>query len=337
MMIRRVPRWLPVVGIVSFASACDNVSFEGFDFSLEGPVEDSAQVTADTVLNLPPPDPAVSLGPLLYAGVRTGNRAEVVPVAEITSEGLQPLPGGEEFEELATQILQGRLRIGGELALFFQGARVGTLVVDEAVVVRDTYCMPRPQGSGPLLLLPEANAAQTFLALESGRAGGFPFGASQDLSSVYDQRVASLNLGAEAVPLVGAVWPPSLLDIRQDLQILDLPGGEAPAVMATFVYQDQLQVGPAPDEAYALMVLGEPRGTQFDLAFTWYRPVGVQGKGVPRYFSRLDWDQDGEDEIILEVLGSETRWFAGLDRGPDGWQTIYQDPCGTPGAQGGGG
>jgi len=336
-MTRRVPRWLLVVGIVSFVSGCDNVSFGGFDLSLQGPTGDSAQVAVDSVLTQPPPDPAVSLGPLLYAGVRTGNRARVVPVAEITSDGLRPLPDGAEGEERTTQILQGRLRLGAELALFFEGGRVGTLVVDEADVVTDIYCAPRPGASGPLLLLPDATAAQSFLALEAGRAGGLPFGVSQTLSSVYDQRVASLNLGAEAVPLVGAVWPPSLLDIRQDLQILDLPGGEAPAVLATFVYQDRLQVGPASEDAYGLLVMGEPRGGGFDLAFTWYRPVGTQGKGVPRYFSRLDWDQDGDDEIILEVLGSESRWFAGLDRGADGWQTVYQDPCGTPGAQGGGG
>ncbi len=337
MMIRRVPRWLLVVGIVSAASACDNVSFEGFHLSLEGPAQDSALAVQDTTLQPPPQDPAATLGPLLYAGKRAGNRAWVFPVAEITGEGLQPLPEGARGEELTTQILQGRLRIGGELALFHQNRRVGTLVVDQTEVVSEEYCQPRPRGSGLLLLLPEANDAQNFLALEPARAGGIPFGVSEDLSSTYDQRVASLNLGREAVPLTGAPWPPSLLDIRQDLQILDLPGMEGPAVMATFVHLDQIQVGPAPEDAYSLLVLGEPRGSQFDLTYAWYRPVGTQGKGVPRYFSRLDWDRDGDDEILLEVLGSQSRWFVGLDRGSEGWETIYQDPCGTPDALGGGG
>lgn len=337
MMIRRVPRWFLVVGIVSAASACDNVSFGGFDLSLQGPGGDSVVVVEDSVSAPGPPDPAVSLGPLLYAGLRTGNRAWVVPVGEITPEGLQPLPEGEVGDELTTQILQGRLRIGGELALFHEGKRVGTLVVDEAEIDSDQYCRPRPRGSGPLLLLPEASEVQQFLALEPDRAAGFPFGATQELSSTYDQRVASLNLGREAIPLVGAPWPPSLLDIRLDLQILDLPGGEAPAVLATFIHLDGLQVGPAPDDSYALMVLGESTSGRFDLTHTWYRPVGEEGKGVPRYFSRLDWDRDGQDEMVLEVLGSDSRWFAGLDRGPERWETTYQDPCGTPGAQGGGG
>ena len=38
-----------------------------------------------------------------------------------------------------------------------------------------------------------------------------------------------------------------------------------------------------------------------------------------------DIDGDGLDEILLEVMGSESRWFAAIDRGPDGWQTAYQD------------
>ena len=335
MMIGRIPRWLFVVGIVIVASGCDNVSWGGVELSLEGPAADTTISQPDTAGLQAPPDPAVSLGPLLYAGTRTGNRAQVVPVAEITEQGLQPLPGGPEGMEVNDQILQGRLRPGAELILFHQGARVGALVLDQGEIVTDTYCQARPQGTGQLLLSPDAADAERFLALESPR--GHPFGPYQELNSTYDQRVASLNLGAEAVPLVGATWPPSLLEIRQDLQILDLAGGAAPAVLATFVYRDQLRIGPAPEDAYALLILGEPRGADFELAYTWYRPVGAEGKGVPRYFSRMDWDGDGQEEILLEVLGADTHWFAAVDRGPERWLTIFQDPCGTPGAQGGGG
>jgi len=313
------------------------VSWGGFDLSLQGPSSDTAGAPADTAGTPSSPDPAASLGQILYAGSRDGNTGSVVPVAEITDGGLQPLPAGEEGADLYRRILQGRLRLGGELVLFHEGARVGTLAVEAVDTVADLYCEPHLRATGHVLLLPEASSADRFLALEPGRGASYPFGTYEDLSSVYDQRVASLNLGAEAVPLVGADWPPSLLDIRQDLQILDLPGGEAPAVIATFVYQDQLRVGPAPDQAYSLMILGEPRGPRFDLTYTLYRPVSTQGKGAPRYFSRMDWDRDGQDEILLEVLGASSRWFAALDRGPEVWALAYQDPCGTPGAQGGGG
>ena len=35
-------------------------------------------------------------------------------------------------------------------------------------------------------------------------------------------------------------------------------------------------------------------------------------------------------EILLEVLGEESWWFAALDRGPDGWVLDFQDSCGAP-------
>lgn len=337
MMIGRIPRWLSVVGIVMTASACDNVSWGGFDLRLEGPAGDTTGNAGDTTLAASSGDPQASMGPLLYAGTRAGNMAELVPVAEITDAGLQPLSSGEENQAARRRVLQERLRPGGELVLFHQGARVGSLVMESVDTISGTYCEPHLRASGHILLLPEASDTERFLALDRARGSARPFGSYEELGSVYDQRVASLNLGAEAVPLVGAEWPPSLLDIREDLQVLDLPGGEAPAVMATFVYRDRLQVGPAPDGAYALMILGEPRGPRFDLTYTWYRPVATEGKGAPRFFSRMDWDGDGQDEILLEVLGADSRWFAAIDKGPGGWETIYQDPCGTPGSQGGGG
>jgi hypothetical protein len=336
-MIGRVPHLPFLVGIVIAASGCDNVSWGGIDLRLEGPSDDTTLARGDTARGPGDLDPAAALGPLLYAGARSGDRVEVVPVAEITGAGLRPLPSGPEGEELDRQIIQGRLRHGRELILFHQGVRVGALVVDDTGMERDTYCQSRPWASGPLILLPGAFAAERFLALERAEGIFHPFGPFRELSSEYDQRVASLNLGSEAVTLVGAPWPPSLLDIRQDLQILDLTGGEAPAVMATFLHRDQLQVGPAPDDAYALLVLGEPTGPRFDLTYVWYRPVSTEGKGAPRYFSRMDWDGDGQEEVLLEVLGADRRWFAAIDRAPEGWQTVFQDPCGTPGSQGGGG
>ena len=82
------------------------------------------------------------------------------------------------------------------------------------------------------------------------------------------------------------------------------------------------------------MVLGEPRGPDFNLAYSWYRPVASSGKGAPRFFSRLDWDGDGDEEILLEILGEDRRWFAALNRISDGWVLTYEAPCGGSGGGG---
>ncbi len=334
-MFGRVTRWLMFAGIVTAPTGCDNVSWGGFEMGLRGPGADAVEVQADTareVLGPPPVD--LALGPILYAGVRTGNRASLVPVGEITPEGLRPIPETLEGGDTAPLLLASRLRVGTEMALYHHGVRVGTLVVDENGIAEGPYCGMRPHGDGVLQLVPDASQAGVFLALEAGERPEIGFDTYQELRSVYDQRVASLNLGAEAIPLVGAAWPPSLLETRQALQVFQLPGGEAPVVLATFLYQDQLRVGPAPAGAYSLMVLGEPVGSDFDLTYTWYRPVERDGKGAPRLFSRMDWDGDGAEEILLEIIGADTRWFAALDRGPAAWLLTFQDPCGTPGDAG---
>lgn len=329
-MIGRIPRWLLLVGIVIAASACDNVSWGGMEVGLQKPSADTLAVEVDSARVEAPSAPTPSLGPLLYAGIRDGRRARIFPVAELTEGGLRPLPLGSDGDEETRQILASRLRPGEEFTLFHQGVRIGTLEVEENPLSDGPYCGAGGQAIGHLQLTPEAAGAQHFLALERDQGRQHPFGSFEELQNVYDQRVASLALGSEAIPMVGAPWPPSLLETRQDLQVFRLSGQEAPAIMATFLYRDQLQVGAAPAGAYSLMVLGEPSGSEFELAFALYRPVGSEGKGAPRYFSRLDWDGDGDEEILLEVLGEESRWFAALNRGPDGWVLDFQDPCGAP-------
>jgi len=329
-MIGRVPRWPLLVGIVIAASACDNVSWGGMEMGLRGPGADSTPPSPDSGQVQEAEEPVRELGPLLYAGIRDGNMARIIPVGELTEGGLVSIPPGPQGEETLAEILSQRLRPGKAMDLFHQGVRVGTLEIEESEVGDGSYCGRRIQALGHLQLTPEAAEAQHFLALGGAEPDLRGFAPFETLASTYDQRVASINMGAEAIPLVGASWPPSLLDTRQDLQVFRLPGSEAPAVMATFVYKDRLQVGPAPDDAYALMIMGEPRRETFNLVYTWYRNVGESGKGTPRYFSRLDWDGDGDQEILLEVMGESTRWFATIDRGPEGWVTTYEDPCGRP-------
>jgi len=333
-MIGSVPRWLLLVGIVIAASGCDNVSWGGVEMGLQRPSVDTLGAAEDSVRAETPPPPTLSVGPLLFAGLRNGTKARIFPVGEITAEGLRPFPGGAEGEELTRVLLASRLRPGEELTLFHQGVRIGILEVEESQLSEGPYCGAGGEATGHLQLIPEAGNVQRFLALERSEGRQIPFDTFEELQNVYDQRVASLALGSEAIPVVGAPWPPALLETRQDLQVFRLPGQAAPAVMATFLYRDQLQVGPAPPEAYSLIVLGEPQASDFDLTFAWYRPVGSEGKGAPRFFSRLDWDGDGDQEILLEVLGEESRWFAAMDRGADGWVLSYQDPCGSGGTGG---
>jgi hypothetical protein len=232
---------------------------------------------------------------------------------------------------LAGQILQERLTVGSSLLLFDAGTRVGTLVVASATGPTGEFCSPRPQAHGHLELVPSAAGVERFLALEAGAGPDVPFATHQVFEPQRTHRIVAQNLGGEALNELRAPWPATLQSIRQDLQVFRLSGTEEPAVVATFLFQDQMMIQPAPDGGYSLLILGEARGNRFQRTYTWFRSVGEEGKGAPRLFGTMDWDGDGEDEILLEVLGSESRWWAGLERSNGTWDVAFQDPCGVAG------
>lgn len=329
-MIDRKLRWLLVAGIVTTASGCDNVSWGGMSLRLEGPPGDTLGPSEGSGSESEEGPQLMEYGPLLYAGVRQGDSASVVPVGELVNGTLHPLPLGETADLLAMQILAERLHPGKRLVLFHQGSRIGTLTISSPTGISTDYCPPRAEAMGHLELTPSASEAERFLALEEPQGLEWPFGSTQVLTPTRPQRNAAQNLAGEALNELKAQWPPALEAIRQDLQALQLSGGEEAAVAATFLFQDQMRVEPAPDEAYSLLILAEPQGTRFSRTFTWYRPVGSEGKGAPLVFSFLDWDRDGDQEILLSVFGAEYQWWATLEKEDGHWAIGFQDSCGRP-------
>jgi hypothetical protein len=318
------------VGIVTVALGCDNVSFGGMSISLEGPPRDSVEAEGALGEGPTPAPGRIEYGPLLYAGVRDGDSARVVPVAELVEGRLAPLPVGDRGVQLANQILEERFLQGQELTAFHGGTRIGTLTLSGAPQLASGYCAPRPQVRGHLELVPSAAQIRQFLALEGPLGRNWPFHTYQEIPVDRDHRNAAQNLAGEALNQLRAQWPTALQNIRRDLQAFQLTGSPGPSVVSTFLFQDQLEVGPAPEASYSLLIIGEPRGNRFERTFTWYRRVGEEGKGSPRFFSWMDWDQDGEDEVLLEVFGGERRWWAALEREGGGWSISFQEPCGRP-------
>lgn len=328
----QLPRWLAALGIVTAAGGCDNVSWGGIEVSLRGPGVEAPRPTTAQADSAPRLESSLSLGPLLYVTSRTEGTGVLFPIGELGPEGLRPVFGGEEGEEVARRVLRERMRPGTEFVLVDQGLRVGTVTLgtDEVEVSRES-CLPRPRARGWLELVPEAAELERFLALEKDRVTSPKFGFRGIVPARYEHRVASLALAAEAIQEAGAPWPAVLREARQEIHLLPLDGGSIPWIMATFVYQDAAQVGPPGGAgAYSLLVLGEPQADGWRLAYSGYRPAATRGKGVPRFFATFDWDQDGQMEILFEILGEQDRWWQALGRVQGVWQTIFEDVCGAP-------
>lgn len=331
---RRHP-WAAILVIVTGLSGCDNVGWGGVRVELQEPPRASGapvEESPDSVEEVVPPLPR---GPIVYLARRTDQGAELVPVVELRGDTLRSLPRLLAEEGFARRFVRERMPPGAEFVLFSRGTRVGTFHVrEEPLRVDSTLCAPRPRVAGFAEVLPAAAGAERFLALAAESGGEVPREPYTVRSSTYEQRVASLNLAAGLIPEVGARWPPDLVEVRRDLQIFDLRGSSEPAIAATFLYRDVLRVGVAPEPAYSLFLVATHDGTAYRASYVWYREYDEEGKGAPRYLTHFDWDRDGADELLLEVLGESHRWFAVTGVRGGRWETLYQDPCGRPGAGG---
>jgi hypothetical protein len=316
---------LTIAVILAGAPGCDNVAFGEAHMEVVPP-----PVTIDTTETVEESDvagPENIHRPVLLAGLRDGLRATLTVVGEVDGDVLRPFPH-PDFPDDTTR-LAGLVAPGSEWTLFSEGVRVGRLVTESAQRA-DTYCGTRVTISGVVEVVPTAATAERLLALPALDGSTRDYGAYEELAHVYDQRVASLEIAQEAIPANNAVWPRlGVLDARQHIQAFDLSGTSGPFVAATFMYQDSLAVTPPGQGAYALFVIGEQVGASHQTAYVWYRAVDTDGKGAPRYFDHLDWDGDGDEEILLDVFGSNRRWFAGLTRRSGSWERTFQDACGT--------
>ena len=321
---------LPLLGIVIVATGCDNVEWGGVEVGLRAPSDgldsDPPVEMVEVVENSSPDTPL--MGPILYVGHRAGGEALLVAVAEISPDGLLPLEGGGSVEA-SRSFAAEHLTPGLEFTLFSDGARVGRLTA-ERFSVAEQYCRARPQIRGPIELTPAAATVQTFLALPTRVGSAFEYGAYSPVVQTRDLRVTSLATMQQVIPSVGALWPVSVLGIRQDVQMFRARPGGAPTVVATFVYADDLGVGPAALGAYSVFLASDDDGTGYRGTYVDYRLFSRDGKGAPRYFDHLDVDGDGSDEVVLEVMGEESMWLSTLRRQGGSWVEEYRDSCGLP-------
>lgn len=317
---------LAVALILTVATGCDNVAWGGAEVQLRAPAtpepadttpgDDQAEA-GDSVVKVP--------GPILLAGQREGPRAELVLVGEILADGLHSFPDPRYPRDSLR--LAELTEPGAEWTLFSEGVRVGRMVTDASEPAPE-YCGSRVRVSGVVELVPTAADAVRLFAVPAVDGEAHPYETYEEHAHGYDQRVASISLAGDAIRRYGATWPANgVLDTRAHIQAFQLADAAAPWIAASFVNGDELAIASPGQGAYALFVMGRPAGEEWVEAFTWFRSVEAEGKGAPRYHDHLDWDEDGDDEILLDVFGANRRWFAALDRQDGAWVRSYEDAC----------
>ena len=320
---------LLLCGIVIVATGCDNVEWGGIDVSLRRPSEaldsdppaDEVEAVEDTVPDGP------SLGPVLYLGYRDGDEATLVSVAEIRPDGLFPIEGIGSAEASRSFVAQ-HLTPGQQFTLFSEGAQVGTFSA-ESFSVDERYCSVRPEVRGHIELTQAESTVRKFLAVPAQEARELGDRAYSPVVQTTDLRNTSLRMALRALRDVGVFLAGDVRDIRRDIQVFRARPGAAPTVVATFVSDDDLAVGPAPREAYSIFLTADDDdGAGYRRSYVDHRSQSRDGKGAARYFDHLDIDGDGSDEVVLEVMGEQSMWLSALTRQGGDWVEVYRDPCG---------
>jgi len=322
-------RWLLLAVILSAPSGCDNVKWGGVDVRLQAPsaravVAPAAAAEPEAETSLP----ELPRGPILLAGVREGGVATLAVVGEVRGDALEPLPTADQVPGFLERFTRTLFAPGAELVLFSEGVRVGRLTVT-GTALDSTWCAPRPRVTGVVELAPEAMGATRLLALSDPASRSRSWEPFRSLRDEYDQRAASISLATQTIPQVGAAWPPSLVGSRASLDVFRLPEAPGPSVAATFLDRDRLAVAEPGPGAYALLVIGTAENGTYQRSFVGFKRAD-EGKAAPRYFAHLDWDADGDSEILLEVFGAASRWYATLGQRGGAWVQTFQDPCGAP-------
>lgn len=317
--------------IICALSACDNVEFGGVQLELVPPPEaagDTLSQADSTSLSEAEPVIVLPEGPILYLGTRSGGRVSVRPVAEIAAGGLRSLDP-ERTPGFHEALIERDLGPGSAFTLFAEGVRAGTMRVDEVEIDESgSFCRATPLATGGAEFVPGAGTATRFLAIDQTVVGDLGYAPYSPVDDTYEQRVAGIELANAALVRTGARWPPSVVETRADMQAIPLDGDPTGAIAATFMYEDRLDTGePDSDAAYGMMVFGTGGPERYSLEYVWYRPVSDGGKAAARFFEQFDWDGDGQAEILLEVLGVDTRWVAALDRGAEGWTSVFETDC----------
>ena len=317
---------LAIAVILTLATGCDNVAWEGLELRLNPPTSSSAISSEQSVITPDLADEEQSLEipkrPILLSGKRTGSTAKLTAVGEVNGNSLTAISN----QGLGSEISLGLITQGSEWVLFSEGVRIGRMIAQE-VSIDDSFCTLRPTISGIVELVSEASDVEQLIALPIDVAGSRSFQPYTAYRHNYNQRVASLALASEVIPSLGAEWPPSILDSRTDIHAFQLPGEPRQAIAATFLHQDRMITSPPEPGAYSLFVMGDATSGTYEISYMWYRLAESQGKGVPRYLDHIDWNGDGSEEVLLEILGSEDRWFAGLARQDGRWIRSFEDSC----------
>jgi hypothetical protein len=327
-MIRRItPFSAAALLSVTLLVGCDNVHWGGTQVTVVPP---PPQVRDEASEDAAPGVERMPEGPILYYVQTQGGTATLFPVGEISGDSLRPL-AANDWNAYGNRLIAEHMRPNSEFTLFHRGARAGTLVVQSAGLADPNVCPRLPRATGIIELTTLAAGVPEFLAM--ARTDAPNVGYQPDPRTVPDARArlqatyaAERILRARGAPLPGN-WERALAQ----LQPFPVAGLDAPGMAATFLVSDTLGPG-LDDEGQSTFFIGIPDAQLgYDTAYVQFTDYARERKAAPRTVDFLDWNRDGQPELLLLVYGTQNSWFEAIGRSGGRWRRILQDRCVQPG------
>lgn len=311
--------------ILTALPGCDNVEWGGADVQVVPAPPPAGEVTAvpdaETFATM-----GLPTGTVLFHVTRGEEGSRVVPVAEVSGDSLRALrrPEGVAPEEYEARFREAVLEPGAQLELFRRGAPVGTLTLTGAGGA--TAC-GIPTAVGNATTVAAAADVDEFLAFRKGLAPEVR--GEYSPPQVTRSMVAYASLVAEKLILqAGLPRPRSWTAAQEDLQPVEVVEGGNPEMAATYLVGDDLEQGPASEDGYSVFyVAGYERRSGYTPLYSEVHNYAREGKEAPRLLDYLDWDEDEEEEILLQVFGAEDTWYETVARDRAGrWVKAWEGP-----------
>lgn len=320
--VARTSRSLAVALIVTVAPACDNVRWEGTDIAVVPPPPPMGSVTAG-----PMTDEAAAMGlpagRVLFHLLQSPGGMRLVPIAEVSGDSLRTLrkPAEVAQEAYSSRFRETVLPTGAQFDVFRRGANVGTFTVQAPGPL--TACgIPTAAGHGTVVAA--AVDAPQFLAFRRGLSPEIKaeFNPPQMTGSI---RTYASIVAERLILQAGLPRPRSWPGAQRSLEPVEVARGSNPEMAATYLVGDSLAVGPADPQGYSLFYLAEYETRRgYEPIYSEARDYRRTGKAAPALVDYLDWNEDGQDELLLRVFGRNQAWYEVLAKDGDSWRKIWQ-------------
>jgi hypothetical protein len=198
--------------------------------------------------------------------------------------------------------------------------------VDSAAPAGPDACRPLPRGIGEVRL-DRNTEAREFLALVQPRTATPR--ANVPTPPAVDRRIRVLApiLANQALDARNATLPTNWSHALAQLTPFPVTGSDDAAFAATFLVGDTLAPG-LDDVGESLFYVAVPRAqVGYDTVYVRFADYARTGKSAPRVIDYLDWNHDGQPDLLLDVYTTGRSHFMAVGGTGDDWHMLLDETC----------